>query len=96
MSHLTVKLGAITKRVYLHKSNDPEDLSRILESTFKTRERIVGVTDQYGKFYQLSFVNSNLSFLRGHTLSLVTVKDNDENMSFGKRYFDIASDNGEQ
>lgn len=61
----------------LQKSQDPESLAKILESAFKTRERIVGVTDEYGKFYNLSFVNENLGFLRKHALSLVSVKDND-------------------
>ena len=77
MNQLTLKLGNASKRVTLQKSNDPEDLARILESTFKIRERIVGVTDEYGKFYHLTFVNDNLGFLRPHTLSLVTVKDNE-------------------
>ena len=35
----------------------------------------------------MAFVNDNLGFLRPHTLSLVTVKDNEENMSFGISYF---------
>lgn len=58
---------------------------------------MIGVTDEFGKFFDLQFVNDNMKTLKKHQLELVTVKDsNDDGMSFGKYvFYMLASDNVE-
>lgn len=44
----------------------------------------MGVTDEFGKFFDLQFVNDNIKLMKTHHLELVTVKDaHEDNMSFG-------------
>lgn len=70
-------------------------MSRIIESIFKIKEKVIGVIDQYGKFYDIQFVHENLKLMKNYHLELVTAKDNsygnngvgnngaEDNMSFG-------------
>lgn len=84
MSQLILKLGTTSKSVNIPRTNSSEDLGKIIESIFKTKEKVVGVTDEFGKFYDLQFVHENMKLLKLHTLDLVTAKDaNEDNMSFG-------------
>jgi hypothetical protein len=75
MNQLIIKFGNQTKKVTIPKTNSVEDLGKIIESIFKLKEKIVGVTDEHGKFYDLQFLNDNLKLLKTQHLDLVTAKD---------------------
>lgn len=84
MSQLTIKLGPNITKIVVPKTNSPEDMASILECSLKCKDRIVGVTDEQGRFYDLDFLHKNLKILKKQQLDLVTVREaNDDNMSFG-------------
>ena len=84
MNQLTLRLGQKIKKVTVTKTNSAADISKMIESVFRLRERLIGVTDEYGKFYDLQFVSDNLRILSSHTLNLVLARDaNEEILSFG-------------
>lgn len=93
MSQLVIKLGQVTKSITIPKMNSSEDLSRMIESIFKIKQKVVGATDECGKFFDLQFISENIKIMQGHILELVTAKDtNQDNMSFGiyQVYFSIG------
>lgn len=55
--------------------NSSEDLSRMIESIFKIKQKVVGATDECGKFFDLQFISENIKIMQGHILELVTAKD---------------------
>ena len=75
MSQLILKLGSTTKSINIPKTSSMDDLARIIESIFRIKEKVVGVTDEFGKFFDLQFVNDNIKLMKSHHLELVTVKD---------------------
>ena len=87
MNSLTLKNGQRIKKLTVHKTNSPEDISKMIESIFRIHEKLIGVTDEYGKFYDLQFVCDNLRLLSTHTLNLVLTHDaNEDNLSFGMKF----------
>lgn len=79
MNSLTFKLGpSNTKRITSAKTSSVEDLRKMIESIFGIRERIIGITDENGKYFELEFVNENMGLFKSHVLSLVLAKDNNE------------------
>lgn len=78
MNQLTLRLGQKIKKVTITKTNSAADISKMIESIFRVREKLIGVTDEYGKFYDLQFVSDNLRILSSHTLNLVLATDANE------------------
>ncbi len=68
MSQLILKFGNISKSINIPRTNSADDLARIVESIFKTKEKVVGFTDEFGKFFDLQFVNDNLKLMKTHHL----------------------------
>lgn len=76
MNTLTFKLGANnSKLITCAKMSSVEDLRKMIESIFNIYERVVGVTDENGKYFDLEFVNENMGIFRSHAMSLVLAKD---------------------
>lgn len=75
MNHLTLRLGQKVKKVTISKTNSAADISKVVESVFRLREKLIGVTDEYGKFYDLDFVSEHMRILSTHTLNLVLAMD---------------------
>ena len=75
MNQLTLRLGQKIKKVTVTKTSSAVDISKMIESVFRVREKLIGVTDEYGKFYDLQFVSDNLRILSSHTLNLVLATD---------------------
>lgn len=78
MNHLTLKLEHKVKKVTISKTNSAADIAKMVESAFRLREKLIGLTDEYGKFYDLDFVSDNMPILAPHTLSLVLAIDANE------------------
>jgi hypothetical protein len=61
------------------------ELSKLLQTAFHIKEEILGIKDQFGKFYDLNYASKNINTLDGHIFSVVTTKDAADNISFGNR-----------
>lgn len=58
MNNLIFKLGLNdSKRIKFAKTSSVEDLRKIIQSIFGLTDRIIGITDENGKFFDLEFVN---------------------------------------
>lgn len=53
MTQIILKFKKSIKKIRISKSCSPEDLSLLISRSFGTKEKIIGVTDSYGKFYDL-------------------------------------------
>ena len=83
MFQIQLKFLGQTKKITVAKSLSTQELSRLISQCFELTERIVGVTDNNGKFHELSRLTNELSAQK-EVFSLVTVKDvKQESMSFG-------------
>ena len=78
MNHLTLKLDQKIKKVIISKTNSATDIAKMVESAFKLKEKLIGVTDEDGKFYDLDFFSDNMRLLSSHTLNLVLASDANE------------------
>lgn len=92
MIELFLKYKKSTKKITVSKSYSSEDLSHLIAHSFGVKDKIIGLTDPFGKFYDLQYVSKNLNTLGKQTFSLVTTSDiaNEEtpiakenNISFG-------------
>lgn len=84
MKQIHLRFKAKSKKITISRPFSAEDLARLISSTFELRERIVGLTDENGKFYDLNFVVKKLGEFQNKPYFLVTAKDlNEDNMSFG-------------
>ena len=56
------------------KISSVQDFTGLLKTVFKISEQIIGVTDSFGKFYDVQFAAKNLPTLNQKTISLVTAE----------------------
>lgn len=54
MYQIQLKFKGQTKKITVQKAVPPSELSKMIAQTFNLTERVVGVTDRAGKFYDLS------------------------------------------
>jgi hypothetical protein len=45
----------------------------------------LGITDQFGKFYDLAYAAQHIQTLNNHTFNIVNIKDAADNISFGSQ-----------
>lgn len=64
----------MTQKISVGKINSADDLMNLLKTTFEISEDIIGVTDTFGKFYDIQFVASHLTTLHLRKFNIVTVK----------------------
>jgi hypothetical protein len=85
MNILTLTYRTTTKQLTVDTCQSPSNLARLLQTTFNTQEDILGITDPFGKFYDLQYASNHLSTLHNHKFRVVTTRDANNNVSFGSR-----------
>ena len=82
MYQIQLKFKGQNKKLTVQKSLQPQELGKMIAHSFALNERVVGVTDRPGKFYELAKVNADMA--SKDIYSLVTAKDvKQDSMSFG-------------
>lgn len=74
MYQIQLKFKGQTKKITVQKAVPPQELSKMIAQTFNLTERVVGVTDRAGKFYDLTKLIPELATSK-EVFSLATVKD---------------------
>lgn len=83
MYQIQLKFKGQNKKITLQRPVPPHELSKLIAQTFNLSERVIGVTDRTGKFYDLAKLFPELAATK-EVYSLATVKDlKQESMSFG-------------
>jgi hypothetical protein len=85
MNILTLTYRTTTAQLSLENCQSPVHLARVLQTTFNTREDILGITDPFGKFYDLQYASNHLCTLHNHKFRVVTTRDAINNVSFGSK-----------
>ena len=89
MTSILLKYKDSLRKVNVSKSYSAEDLGHLISNIFNLKDKLSGVTDPMGKFYDLHQLSQNLKSFRSSTLTLVTYKEvNDDNMSFASSCLD--------
>ena len=60
MNALLLKFNKSLKKITVSKSYSAEDLGHLIAHSFDVRDKVVGLTDKLGKFYDLEHVSKNL------------------------------------
>lgn len=74
MYQIQLKFMGQSKKITIAKSLPPHELNKLIGQCFNLTERVVGVTDQAGKFYELHKLSQELATHKD-AFSLVTVRD---------------------
>ena len=75
MNRLTLSLNnQDLMEVKTDSCKTPQELSRLIQTAFQIKEEIIGITDSYGKFYDLQYAWENLKSLSSHKLNVITGK----------------------
>jgi hypothetical protein len=83
MYQIQLKFMGQSKKITVGKALAAPELSKLIGQCFSLSEKVVGVTDHAGKFYELSKLSQELAASK-EAFSLVTVKDlRQESMTFG-------------
>jgi hypothetical protein len=61
MYQIHLKFNHLTKKITISRTLSYEDLANLISHSFSIKDRVVGVTDSKGKFYDLHQVTDNLS-----------------------------------
>ena len=85
MYQIQLKFKGESQKITTAKAPPPSELHKLITQCFSLQERVLGVTDKKGKFYELAQLDSRLVNNYNGSFNLVTAKDiNEDNMSFGK------------
>jgi hypothetical protein len=85
MSKLTLTYRSALKELHIEENVNASELSKLLQAVFQTKEEVLGITDQFGKFYDLMYAAKHIKTLNNHRFSIVTTKEAADNISFGSR-----------
>jgi hypothetical protein len=75
MNTILLRFNKSLKKITISKSYSSVDLGHLISHTFELKDRVVGLTDKLGKFYDLEFVSKNLQSFKNDTLTLVVSKE---------------------
>lgn len=85
MSKLALTYRSALKELHLEENISSSELAKLLQSVFQIKEEVLGITDQFGKFYDLAYASQHVKTLNNHKFNIVTTKDASDNISFGSR-----------
>lgn len=85
MSKLALTYRSALKELHLEENISSGELAKLLQSVFQIKEEVLGITDQFGKFYDLAYASQHVKTLNNHKFKIVTTKDAADNISFGSR-----------
>jgi hypothetical protein len=92
MNNILLKFNKSLKKITVSRSYSAVDLGHLIAHTFELKDKIVGLTDKVGKFYDLDYVSRNLTTFKNETFTLVVSKElNEDNMSFASSYLELAT-----
>ena len=74
MNTILLRFNKSLKKITVSRSYSAVDLGHLISHTFDLKDKIVGLTDRVGKFYDLDHVSRNLQAFRSETLTLVPSK----------------------
>jgi hypothetical protein len=87
MYQIHLKYKKLSKKITVTNTSSSHHLANLLLLSFgikEIKEKVIGITDQSGKFFDLKKIAKNISDFQKETYYLVTTKDlNEDNMSFG-------------
>jgi hypothetical protein len=83
MNKLTFNYRSHSKQITLQDILTQNHLLKLLQTIFDTQQEILGITDKFGKFYDLNYAAQNIKTLNNHIFNIVTAKDAIDNVSFG-------------
>ena len=83
MNTLIMNYRTYSKEITLEDTITPAHLLRLLQNIFQTQQEILGITDPFGKFYDLSYAAQHIKTLNNHKFNIVTAKDAIDKVSFG-------------
>ena len=75
MSSIQLKHQKSLKKLSINKNYTSEELGHLIVHIFKLKDKLVGVTDQNDRYFDLEYLSNNLKAFKSHTLTLVTYKD---------------------
>lgn len=97
MNTILLRFNKSLKKITVSRSYSSVDLGHLISHTFDLKDKIVGLTDRVGKFYDLDHVSRNLQTFRNETLTLVVSKElNEDNMSFASSYLEQVTPQKEE
>jgi hypothetical protein len=85
MYQIQLKFKGQNKKITVAKSLQTAELQKLIAQCFSINERVVGVTNKSGCFFELAEFDKTVAAAPKETFALVTAKDvNQDSMSFGK------------
>lgn len=92
MISIHIKYNKSLKKLSINKSYTAEELGHLLTHVFQTKDKLLGVTDQLDRFYDLEYLAKNLKSLKSNTFTLITEKDyTEDNMSFASSEIEMPA-----
>lgn len=75
MTSIQLKHHKTLKKLSINKTYSAEELGHLIVHIFQLKDKLVGVTDQLDRYYDLEYLSQNLKSFKSHTLTLVTYKE---------------------
>lgn len=75
MTSIQLKHHKSLKKLSINKNYTAEELGHLIVHIFQLKDKLVGVTDQNDRYYDLEYLSQSLKSFKNHTLTLVTYKE---------------------